>query len=73
MNIAGRRPKWQRICIWVDAKEGDIVDTYTDRSKALSAFKPAYFDLIILHYNMVVSTVQNLFKYGSRYYELFVK
>ena len=32
--------------------EGHIVDTYSDPIKALSAFKPGYYDLIILDYRM---------------------
>ena len=33
-------------------KEGYIVDTFSDPIKALSAFKPGYYDLIILDYLM---------------------
>ena len=32
--------------------EGYVVDTYNDPIKALSAFKPGYYDLIILDYRM---------------------
>ena len=32
--------------------EGHIVDAYSDPIKALSAFKPGYYDLIILDYRM---------------------
>jgi DNA-binding NtrC family response regulator len=32
--------------------KGYVVDTFTDPIKALSAFKPRYYDLIILDYRM---------------------
>ena len=33
-------------------KEGYVVDTFSDPIKALSAFRPGYYDLIILDYLM---------------------
>ena len=42
--------------------EGYFVDAYNDPVKALLAFKPGYYDLIILDYRMAPLTDWRLFK-----------
>ena len=50
-------------------KEGYMIDTFTDPIKALSAFKPGYYDLIILDYRMAgldgLGFIQNVRKVDS--------
>ena len=57
--------------------EGYIVDAYNDPVKALLAFKPAYYDLIILDYRMapldglaLIQKIRAIDGWLSRYYLL---
>ena len=50
-------------------KEGYMVETFTDPIKALSAFKPGYYDLIVIDYRMSglngLGFIQNVRKIDS--------